>query len=415
MGAVHEPRQPGVLTRVRAAWRGEQSAVVLEAMRRAGKAAYGELLRTDQLRADAAADGALWGSPTSAGSQLLAGWNAFVLQTLSEAFLDADYDTAPGTVGFVPPATFQQVWAWLSATQGWLSRLEQARRNPDYNVTAELALPAWLPGWGQVTRWPPAHVAAMVAAIPAIRANADLALFALDNQVVPADQVKSLHRLQEYAARAAAAADYALALHRDTHDDQVRELVGQNLRYALELWFDLGQLAAVPKLIAGYRDRTPPVRPELAALPGGIGFDPWCLTDRDARKQWKDDPAAARAIQALWAKDPDPSATMALHAEIEAALKRRDLARISTGAGSYYFSCPWSSLYEVRRPLRLCGQDLEVLRQFTIDISVRGAQFRRQLVFGPFEQTDDIGYFEQPKPPNPSNPAPGRNRQRRRR
>jgi hypothetical protein len=37
-----------------------------------------------------------------------------------------------------------------------------------------------------------------------------------------------------------------------------------------------------------------------------------------------------------------------------------------------------------------------VLRQFTVDVSAAGVAggrpFRRELVFGPFEQTDDVGY-----------------------
>ena len=41
-------------------------------------------------------------------------WNAFVLQTLGNAFLDADYRDNPATVGFVPPITADQVLRFYS-------------------------------------------------------------------------------------------------------------------------------------------------------------------------------------------------------------------------------------------------------------------------------------------------------------
>src|SRR6201994_2317511 len=102
-----DPLRPSVMTKMRASLAGERDAVLLEALRSAGRVAYDELL---------------------------AAWNAFVLQTLGETLLDADYATKPGTVGFVPPVTFNQVSAWLSAVEGWVSRARQARVNPDYDI-----------------------------------------------------------------------------------------------------------------------------------------------------------------------------------------------------------------------------------------------------------------------------------------
>jgi hypothetical protein len=389
---MSDPLHPGVIARVRAVWHGERSAVALEAMRRAGKDAYSELLRADRLREEALASGTLWAAPPALGSQLLAGWNAFVLQTLSEALLDTDYHEAPGTIGFVPPATFEQAWAWLSAVQSWLSRSEQARRNPDCDLTSELALPAALPDWVRVM--PYEHLTAMTAAIPAIRTNAEIALFALQRPNVPAAGQRAVNRLGQLAAEACAAGDYATALHTGVRDERLDELVGDSLRRAIEIWFDVGQLAAIPALLETYRPRPAGVRPDPEMLPGGRSFDPWCLTDSRARKVWQADPAAQQAIQTLWAKDPDPAATLALHAAIEAAVARGDLARIRTSDGGFcYYCCPWASLYEVRRPLWLAGHDLKVLRQFTLDIAGASEPFRRGLVFGPFEQTDEVGYY----------------------
>jgi hypothetical protein len=416
-GTVHDPLQPGVITRVRAAWRGEQSAVALEAMRRAGKAAYAELLHADELRSEALAAGSLWTAAPAVGSQLLAGWNAFVLQTLSEAFLDVDYRTAPGTVGFVPPATFEQVWTWLSAVEGWLSRVQQARRNPDYHLAKELALPAALPDWVHVTPCPRAHLTAMAAALPAIRSNAELAVFAAQRTETNPERQHAVNRLQQLAAEACAAGDYAAALQVEPEDDRLHQLVEDSLKRAIELWFEVGQLASIPALLEQYRVRPPAVQPDPATLPGGRRFDPWRLTDPRTREQWQADPEAHEALRTLWKLDPDPAATLALHAKIEAAVERGDLVRIRTRDGGFcYFCCPWASLFEVRRPLRLAGHDLKVLRQFTVDISAaglaEGKPFRRELVFGPFEQTDDVGYSV---PAGEARDEPPRRRRRRRR
>jgi hypothetical protein len=416
---VDDPLQPGVITRVRAAWRGEQSAVVLEAMRRAGKAAYAGLLRADELRGDLAADGTLWQPPPAVGSELLAAWNAFVLQTLSEAFLDVDYRTRPGTVGFVPPTMFSQVWGWLSAVEGWLSRTEQARHNPDYDLVQELALPAALPHWVEVDPCPREHLDAMLAAIPSIRGNAELALYALQ-AAVPAGREHAANRLRQLAAEAAASAEYALALRVDAEDRRLHQLIEDSLKRAIEMWFELGQLAAIPALLDHYRGRPAPARPDPGRLPGGRGFDPWCLTDPRTKAVWQADPEARAALEALWANDPDPAATLALGAEIEAAVVRGDLARVQTDDGGFcYYVCPWASLYEVRRPLRLARQDLTVLRQFTLDVSAdgmtRGRPFRRELVFGPFEHTDEVGYEGPDEGAGPPRHTPVRRPRRRRR
>ncbi len=393
---MSDPFHPGVMTRMRAAWRGERSAVALEAMRRAGKPAYEELLRAERLRAEVTTQGgSLWDCPPAVCSQLLAGWNAFVLQTLSEAFLDTDYTAAPGTVGYVPPMTFEQVWEWLSGVEGWLSRAEQGRRNPDYDVSEELALPAALPDW--VDPCPREHLSALVTALPAIRGNAELALYNLQRNPVPPGEQRSLNRLAQLAGEAASAADYALALRANTEDPRLNELIEANLKRGVEAWFDVGQLAAMPALLKGYQVPVGGVRPDPATMPGGARFDPWCLTDPRTREMWRRDRDARAAIKALWAADPNPAATIALHAEIEAAVDRGDLIRIRTGDGGYcYYRCPWVSLYEVRRPVRLAGRSLKVLRQFTLDVCAdglaEGKPFTRELVFGPFEHTNEVDY-----------------------
>jgi hypothetical protein len=110
------------------------------------------------------------------------------------------------------------------------------------------------------------------------------------------------------AVEAAAATDYAVGLRTRRHDPTLHELIENNLKRALELWYHAGQLAAMPQLLDSYRGLRPAVRPDMAALPGGARFDPWCLTDPATRARWQRDPRAVQAIGELWQWDPDPAA-----------------------------------------------------------------------------------------------------------
>ncbi|GAA4253250.1 hypothetical protein GCM10022255_053350 [Dactylosporangium darangshiense] len=395
-----DPMRPSLMTKMRASLAKERDAVVLEALRAAGKVAYDELMAADRAREQLAADSmSLWDAPPATGSLLLAAWNAYMLQTLGEQFLDADYAARPGTVGYVPAVTFDQVSSWLTAVEGWASRSRQARVNPDYDIAKELSLPAGLPEWAEVVPCPPEHLTALMAAVLPLRQHIDVALYGLERAGVPAEHQGAVNKIKQLAAEAAAAADYAMGLRTERHNAELHELIENNLKNALELWFHVGQLAAMPRLLTSYRAMRPASRPDVATLPGGSRFDPWCLTDRVTLKRWQRDAKAKRAIAELWRFDPDPAATMALKAEIDAAVAAGDVVLHRNRDGSScYFECPWSPLYEVRRPVRIAGRNLRVLQQFTLQASgddvLTGGKFERGIIVGPFEATDEVEYCD---------------------
>jgi hypothetical protein len=397
---MSDPMNPTLMTKVRAALAHERDSVVLEAMRAAGRVAHDELMAAERLREDLVVAGTtLWDAPPAVASQLLASWNAFVLQTLGETLLDADYAADPGTVGFVPEATFNQASVWLSAVEGWVSRARQARSNPEYDIAAELALPAGLPAWAEVGPCPPAHLAALQAAVPPVRDRVEFAVYALERACASDTQTSAVNRLRQLIAEAATAADYAAGLRTTRQHAGLHELIENNLRDALELWFHVGQLAAMPRLLDHYRSRRPLPRPELARLPGGSRFDPWCLTDQHTVREWQRDPQARHAIKELWRHDPDPAKTLALKAEIDAAEAAGDIVRHRVRGGvTCYFECPWAPLYEVRRPVRVAGRQLRVLQQFAMRVAAdevpRGGRFVRDVVIGPFQETDEVEYCD---------------------
>ncbi len=148
-----------------------------------------------------------------------------------------------------------------------------------------------------------------------------------------------------------------------------------------------------------YRDLRPVARPDIATLPGGSRFDPWCLTDRATLRRWQSDRRAKQAITEMWQYDPDPAATLALKAQIDAAIAAGDVVYHRTrNGGTCYYECPWSPRYEVRRPIRIAGHSLKVLQQFALqaaaDDVLRGGVFQRGIVIGPFQPTSEVEYCD---------------------
>lgn len=393
--------RPGMWTRLNAAARGEVPATSLEAYRRAGQAVYADLQAAETLRSELAVADGVWGATPAQQAQLLCTWNAFVTQTVAEAMLDADYAADVRTVGYVPPVTAQQVGVLFAQVEPWLSRARQAAVNPAYDLTAEIALPADLPGWVQVEPCPPAHLVGMLSAGRKIDEHADAALADVYKGAATGSAQQEIDRLRQLHAEAHTALEYAAALFQPGASQEVHQAVEEALHRALEAQFHLGQLAAMPKLLSAYRRRQPAALPDPASLPGGARFDPWCLTDPASRDRWQRDPAARRAIESLWGYDPSPGKTLTVQAQIDRALAAGDIVYATDARGrriGNFYCCPWPAIYEVRRPVVIGGRRLGTLEQFTYEVSAEemteGGPFVRRIVTGPFHPTSEIDYCD---------------------
>lgn len=395
-----DPLRPGLVTRVRAALRGERDAAGLEALRGAGVVVFEELARAERARSELAAAGlSLWDAEPTVAGHLVAVWNAFVLQSLGAGLLDADYAGDARTVGYVPPVTFEQAWSWFAAAEGWLNQARQARANRDYDLAAVITLPAGLPDWVQAEPCPPAHLQAMLRALPTVAEHAELALFDLEKQASTEAHERVVNRLRQLAAEAASAAEYAQAVAASPAGGQLHELIETHLKRAVALWFQLGQIAAMPALADRYRTEPGAPRLDPQSLPGGVNFDPWCLTDPTTVRRWRADPRARQAVAALWAADPDPARTLTIHAQIQAALADGAIVRAEgMRHGSYFYCCPWSAIYQVRRTVRIDGRQLAPAQQFTFDVSAEeipeGKPFVRRILLGPFTTTTEVDYCD---------------------
>ena len=167
-----EQHTPTLWGRIVARLKGEVSSETLEAYRRAGKTVYDLLDCAEAARIEARTRGLnAWTLEPAKQAQLLFTWNAFVLQTLGDQFLDADYAHDPLTVGYVPVITAEQARLFYDQVEDWLGQARQAEINPAFRP--QRYLPAELPGWREADPCPVAHLAAMVAALTSIRRHAE--------------------------------------------------------------------------------------------------------------------------------------------------------------------------------------------------------------------------------------------------
>ncbi len=299
--------RPGFRTRMVARLHGEIPAATVDAYRRAGAEVYDLIGEFDQARAEWGVKGVTaWTAPASTQVTLLAVWSAFALQVLGDEMIDADYAADPATPGYLPPITAQQALAFYGPVPTWLSVVREAQASETFKL--DVAVPAPLPAFAAVEPCPIAHLAAMRAATARLRTQAEATLsgFSLGDD---APQQQARDRINELVARSTADADYATRLWAERLPPGVHANVERHLKAALEGYFEVGQLLAMPATA---------LQPQLGRsqhpyFPGaGRGasaassFDPWCLTDLESRGQWQHDRQAQRSIEALWANGSEP-------------------------------------------------------------------------------------------------------------
>lgn len=401
-------KPPTLLGRLLCRLQGEISADTLEAYRRASGTVYEQLEQAEQERLLLTADGKNpWTMPSAKQAELVCTWNAFVLQTLGNAFLDADYHDNPATVGFVPPITSDQILRFYTPVEGWLTRAQQAHADPNYRL--DVAVPADLPAWSEVEPCPNSHLHGMLEAMRAVRDHAQAAMNALEEtRNLTPEQEAQRGSIRGLFAAAVSKARYADDMHRQNPSREVHEAIEEHLKVVIEQMFRLGQLAAMP-MLAG-RTAPPPAptpAPKRLPRPGEPNFDPWCLTDPAARTAYRSDREARQAVETLWRMDPDPAQTLALKSEVDAAYARGDITAAKDRAGNsvgYFFCCPWGSIYSVVRPVTLGGIKLVALQQFVLDVTAEGmnlgAPFRRHIKVGAFQPTDQFEYGDPNEEPD---------------
>jgi hypothetical protein len=393
---------PSLWGRVASRLQGEVPASTLEAYERASLPVFDLLDQVEHRRLACAADGLNpWTVPPATRAEFLCAWNAFVLQTLGNAILQADFREAPLTAGYVPPITADQVLTFYTEVEGWLNRAQQAHANPEYRL--DVPMPARLPAWSEVEPCPNSHLSGMLHAMRTVGEHAGAAMSFLPHAAPggPTQQAQ-LNRMRQVYASAESKARYAESLHGVSPSRDVHERLEPYAKEAIELYWLLGQLVADPSLATSDVLRAGPP----ASAPGQPGFDPWCLTDPEARKHLSADRAAHEAVQQMWKLDPNPAATRSLHAEIQAAVARRDVEyAVNNGKRlGYFFCCPWGSVYQAKRPVAVGGTRVRAGQQFVFDVSAEGmnlgARFKRRIMVRGFHAVDRLEYGDPNEAPD---------------
>ncbi|POM27623.1 hypothetical protein BTM25_20390 [Actinomadura rubteroloni] len=462
--------KPSLIVRMASRMKGEVPSGTLESFRRAGGVAYGEMHNAELLRRELAAAGAdPWAAAPGTGSQLLCAWNAFVLQSIGEHLLDADYAADRWTAGHVPAVTHAQVTACFDRVEAWTSRARQAAGNADLDVNEIVPLPDHLPAWAEADPCPLPHLRGMLAATRAIRGHADVALGVFLHTVGTGhERDADVRRLRQLAADAATAADYAEGLLEADPEPDLHEAIELRLQNALEGYYHLGQLVAMPVLIAGYRndrlgmtagrarvrrasrpapadagtsdtEQSSPAMPTPLAmppsrtargprgtptprsgqatsavpaegtlvLPGSPAFDPWCLTSPHLLPRLREDPRALRDVVEFWRVDPDPAKTLRIGAEIDAARADGSIGYAVDARDEplgAFSICPWSPVYAVHRKVTIAGRRLRPGRRFAFRAHVKG-EFLHDLAVGNFVAAKETGRHDLERAVQPREPG----------
>lgn len=375
------------------AWvQGEVSTETLEAYRRASGPVFELMDRVEGHRQACVIDGLTpWTLPPATRAELLCAWNAFVLQTLGNDILDADFADQPPTAGYVPPVTARQVMAFFTEVEGWVDRARQAQANPDYAL--DVPVPARLPAWCEADPCPPSHLRGLLQAMRAVGEHAAAAMATLPETAADPEQRRQLNRIRQLYASAQGKARYAADLHGHDPSPDVQERAEPYARQAVEMFYELGQLVADPTLVGATAAPAPPAIAPPAReaapgkapakfaprakptplLPGDPAFDPWCLTDPEERRRREADPVASSALRQLWKADPDPARTLAIHAGIQEAVAAGQVGYAEEGPRpGHAHRCPWGPLYVARTILVLGGVPLLAGQAFVYEVRAAG-------------------------------------------
>jgi hypothetical protein len=405
--------KPGFLGKALAFVQGEVPTDTLEAYRRAGNAVYDLLDKAEAQRLSLKIQGLNpWTAPTATQAHLLCTWNAFALQTLGDQFLDADYQFDPATVGYVPSKTARQIFEFYNQVENWLSHSHQALSNPNYCLSVHV--PAELPPWVEVEPCPPSHLEGMMMAARSLRIHAEAAMSVFESEGLPDSQKAILHELHQLLAEANSKIAYAEELFGNQVSEALHERIEGYAKNSIELYYRLGQLLAMPKLVKRSTVRQPSNGPHAAQLTIGTnhslsslkqsGFDLWCITDPNTIEQWRQDPKALESLYEMWSHDPAPRKTLAIQMEINEAMRLGKVAHATDFLGRQLWPCgccPWAPIYIARHPITIGGCSLQALHKFTYVVDatgvLQGKEFKRQIL-------RLTGNFYPPNPLDYSNP-----------
>ncbi|MHB1488325.1 MAG: hypothetical protein ACYCS7_06125 [Acidimicrobiales bacterium] len=225
--------------KLKASAHGEVSREGLDPYRAAGGSVYDYMLELDGLRQEAI---------SSPGLQvaLLSGWVAFALQVLGDEMLDADAALDPATAHFVPEVTAKQVMEFYEQVQPWMARAQVSKANPSYQL--DVPVPEMLPEWVEVEPCPGGHLLALRQAAGRLRLQTESIQAGFDPGP---EQAHAKDLVAQGVTEAGSATDYANGLWGTATGlppAKLHESIEAHLKHAVESYFYVGQIMAMPRL-----------------------------------------------------------------------------------------------------------------------------------------------------------------------
>jgi len=212
-----------------------------------------------------------------------------------------------------------------------------------------------LPAWQEADPCPIAHLLAMVAALRSLRRHADAAMAIFEDGGTPDDKAKDAGRLRQLLADATSKAEYVERLMAGTINAELHEQIEKQAQVGIEGFYRLGQLAAMPELLANEGQAPAPTgRRPLPMAKTDAGFDPWVMTDPHMVPQLRHDREAIVAIENMWRYDPDSRTTLRMQQEIEDLLASGAISIALKPNGKragHYICTPWAPILVPNRAI----------------------------------------------------------------
>jgi hypothetical protein len=102
----------------------------------------------------------------------------------------------------------------------------------------------------------------------------------------------------------------------------------------------------------------------------------WRLTATFQRPQRRANPADVDKLRQLWRDDPDPASTLAVHAEVMAAVHA---GNVRANGDEGLRECPWGQVYVAVNRVTIAGVRLERNEKFALEVGMVAGTFRRAI------------------------------------
>jgi hypothetical protein len=310
------------------------------------------------------------------GNARAAAWCAFVLQTHADDLL-----ASGSSPGFASEEICEECQMVFQLVSTWLGRSRQAAADPSYRLDVVVPQPLPQPRAART----PNVLKAMRKTLETIQARVGADIAERGAEPVAA-------RVRPMMSVVQSAIDASAVLVRGSVGIELAASLTGTLQGGLDRAYQIGQLLSLPDLIA---HPAPPVAPTESHhdasslqlfLPGDPGFDRWCLTDPIVRARQSEAGQSKTDLDAFWAADPEPAKTLAVQAEIAAALERGIVDYLPERASGAFTAratrCPWPGVLYAKTPVTIAGTMLQAGDSFIFSVGRTETGFERTLRAG---------------------------------